>query len=70
MPLAFARRDHIAPIVVGFPVIGLLLSDVFFTTRFEAIVAYGVLAVAAVVVADREGSPVDLPIVPARTSVA
>ncbi|GAC1402131.1 MAG: hypothetical protein NVSMB59_23790 [Vulcanimicrobiaceae bacterium] len=70
VPLAFARRDHIAPIVVGFPVIGLLLSDVFFTTRFEAIVAYGVLAVAAVVVADREGRPVDLPIVTARTSVA
>ncbi len=56
VPLAFARRDAVAPIVVGFPVVGLLLSDVFFTTRLEGIIAYAILAVATVVIFESEAS--------------
>jgi len=54
VPLAFARRSYIAPIVVSFPIAGMVFSDVFSTTRYEKVIACGILALAAVAATERE----------------
>ncbi len=51
LPLAYARRSAIYPVAIAFPIVGLLLSDVYFTWPLVKVGTYVVLAIAAAVIA-------------------